>query len=67
LHYYEAIQNDLPIGSGEIESGHRYIIQNRIKITGAWWLEDNAESMANLSVHRANNKWDEYWESRWVA
>jgi len=62
LHYDEAIQNDLPIGSGEIESGHRYIIQNRIKITGAWWLEDNAESMANLSIHRANNKWDEYWK-----
>jgi len=67
LHYDEAIQNELPIGSGEIESAHRYIIQNRIKITGAWWLEDNAESMANLSVHIANNKWDEYWGNLQVA
>lgn len=67
LHYDEAIQNGLPIGSGEIESAHRYIIQNRIKITGAWWLEGNAESMANLAVHRANNNWDEYWEVQRVA
>ena len=63
LHYDEAIRNQLPIGSGEIESAHRYIIQNRIKITGAWWLEDNAESMANLGVHRANQEWDNYWIS----
>jgi len=61
LHYDQAIKNDLPIGSGEIESAHRYIIQNRIKIAGAWWLIDNAESMVHLSVNRANNNWDNYW------
>jgi hypothetical protein len=26
-------------------------------------LEDNAESMANLGVHRANQEWDNYWIS----
>lgn len=67
LHYDEAIKNDLPIGSGEIESAHRYIIQNRIKITGAWWLIDNAESMANLTIHRAHNEWDEYWKNQQAA
>ena len=51
LHYAEAIKNELPIGSGDIESAHRYIIQNRIKITGAWWLIDNAESMLMSSPH----------------
>jgi hypothetical protein len=67
LHYDKAIKNNLPIGSGEIESAHRYIIQNRIKITGAWWLIDNAESMINLSVHRANNNWDDYWQNAKAA
>jgi len=67
LHYDRAIKNDLPIGSGEIESAHRYIIQNRIKIPGAWWLIDNAESMANLSVNRANNDWDNYWANAKAA
>lgn len=57
----------LPIGSGEIESGYRYIIQNMIKITGAWWLEDNAESMANLSAHRANKNWDQYWKNKMAS
>ena len=63
LHYNNAIKNCLPIGSGEIESAHRYIIQHRVKITGAWWLIDNAESMINLSIHRVNNNWDDYWEN----
>jgi hypothetical protein len=26
LNYKDAIANDLPIGSGEIESAHRYVI-----------------------------------------
>jgi hypothetical protein len=67
LHYDKAIKNDLPIGSGEIESAHRYIIQSRIKITGAWWLIDNAESMANLSVNRTNNNWGDYWKQAKAA
>lgn len=63
LHYDEAIKYDLPIGSGEIESAHRYIIQNRVKIQGAWWLLGNAESMISLSICRANNDWKCYWEN----
>ena len=41
MDYKAAIDNNLPIGSGEIESAHRYVIQKRLKIAGAWWLEDN--------------------------
>ncbi|HEY6438166.1 MAG TPA: hypothetical protein VIY47_16360, partial [Ignavibacteriaceae bacterium] len=37
LDYKGALEKDLPIGSGEVESGHRYIIQKRLKIAGAWW------------------------------
>lgn len=61
LDYKTAIENDLPIGSGEIESAHRYIIQKRLKIQGAWWLEESAENMIALRTHRANNDWDTYW------
>ena len=63
LDYKTAIDNDLPIGSGEIESAHRYVIQKRLKIAGAWWLEKNAANMLALRVNRANNQWDEYWQS----
>jgi hypothetical protein len=43
LNYREALANDLPIGSGEIESAHRYIAQQRLKRPGAWWRVDHAE------------------------
>ena len=61
--YKSAIKNKLPIGSGEIESAHRYIIQNRLKLAGAWWNERNAENMLALRIIRENNEWDGYWES----
>jgi len=39
LDYKTAREKDLPIGSGEVESGHRHILQQRLKIPGAWWLK----------------------------
>jgi len=59
--YPKAIENDLPIGSGQIESAHRYVIQARLKITGAWWRKDIADNMLSLRTLRANNMWGEYW------
>lgn len=64
LDYKAALDQGLPIGSGEIESAHRYVIQKRLKIAGAWWLEDTAEAMLALRVNRANNDWDSYWDSK---
>jgi len=58
LDYKAAIEKQLPIGSGEIESAHRYVIQKRLKIAGAWWLEENAEIMLAIRVNRANNAWN---------
>lgn len=63
LDYKGAIDADLPIGSGEIESAHRFVIQERLKISGAWWKEDNAAYMISLRVVRSNGKWDEYWKT----
>ena len=34
FNYQDAIKDDLPIGSGEIESAHRYVIQERLKLSG---------------------------------
>ena len=35
LDYQSALAQALPIGSGEIESAHRYIVQKRLKLPGA--------------------------------
>ena len=50
-----------PIGSGEIESGHRHVIQQRLKRAGGWGKEPNAQAMLGLRVARANQRWDSYW------
>lgn len=63
LDYKTAIDKGLPIGSGEIESAHRYVIQERLKLPGAWWKADNADFMLALRVIRANDQWDDYWEN----
>jgi hypothetical protein len=42
LKYREAIAAGLPIGSGEVEGGHRYVVQERLKKAGAWWKPENA-------------------------
>ena len=62
LDYRGALENGLPIGSGEIESAHRHVIQKRLKIAGAWWKPETAESMLSLRILRANNDWEDYWQ-----
>jgi len=64
FNYKTAIDANLPIGSGEIESAHRYVIQDRLKIPGAWWKENNAAKMLALKTLRANNEWEDYWKGR---
>lgn len=61
LNYQSALARDLPIGSGEIESAHRYIVQQRLKRPGAWWCAANAEHMLALRLNRANRQWNTYW------
>jgi hypothetical protein len=62
LDYPGALANELPIGSGEIESAHRYIVQKRLKLPGAWWCAANADYMLALRLNRANHKWGGYWD-----
>jgi hypothetical protein len=63
LHYDEALRQDLPIGSGEIESAHRYLVQQRLKRPGAGWRTHNAEPMLALCLNRANHRWHNYWKN----
>ena len=61
LDYASALANDLPIGSGLIESGHRHVVQARIKKAGAWWTSANVHAMCQLRTLRSNLQWDLYW------
>jgi len=63
INYKGAIEEDLPIGSGKVEGGHKSVIQKRMKLSGAWWTEDNVEAMLTLRTVIANGLWDRYWQA----
>ena len=67
IDYPRALANDLPIGSGLIESGHRHVLQARLKRAGTAWLKQNAHDLAQLRVLRSNERWDEYWLAQKAA
>jgi len=61
LDYPRALELGLPIGSGMIESGHRHVLQARLKKAGTAWLRDTADRIAHLRVLRANREWEFFW------
>lgn len=61
LNYPQALRQGLPIGSGLIESGHRHVLQARLKKAGTCWLKDHAHQMAQLRVLRSNGLWHSLW------
>jgi hypothetical protein len=61
LDYKSVLVAGLSIGSGEIESAHRCVIQIRLKIAGAWWKVENAAKMLALRIVRANGDWEKHW------
>jgi len=63
LNYLATQAKGLPLGSSEIESAHRSVIQARLKIAGAWWKASNFRIRLALRVARANGLWERYWHS----
>jgi len=61
--YAGAIEKKRPIGSGEIESAHRFVVQARLKKPGAWWKAENVDPMLALRVTRLNGGWKAYWKT----
>lgn len=50
--------------SSEVESGHRTVIQVRLKLSGAWWHPDNVPNILALRMIKANGWWAEYWQQQ---
>jgi len=46
------------IGSGGIESTHRTLIQERMKLSGQRWSKNGAQNMLNLRVTNMNGQWN---------
>ena len=52
----------VPLGSGAIESTIRRVINLRLKGTGIYWTEDNAESVFQLRAAVVCGRWEEILE-----
>lgn len=55
----------MPIGSGEVEAGHRCVIQPRLKRPGAVWHPEILTPMVALRIIRTNGWWDDFWRDRY--
>jgi len=62
LGYKWAAQNNLPIGSGAVESAARHIVQQRLKQSGMRWSAQGAQSILNLRTLHRNGRFEQYWE-----
>jgi hypothetical protein len=62
LDYPTALASGWPIASGVIEGTCRYLVADRMDVTGARWSVDGAESVLRLRAVRANDDFDEYWK-----
>jgi hypothetical protein len=45
------------IGSGPIESAHRHVVQQRLKLSGQRWTIKGAQQVVNLRAVHKSNKW----------
>ena len=50
--------------SSEVESGHRHVVQARLKLSGAWWHPEHVDDILALRMLKANDWWDEYWQTQ---
>jgi hypothetical protein len=61
LHYDRAMAAGLPLATGAIEGACRYLLQDRLDITGARWSLRGAEAVLKLRALRSSGDFDEYW------
>jgi hypothetical protein len=66
LRYKECRERGLPIGSGAIEGGVRFIGKDRLDRTGMRWSINGAENILQLRNVKYSNRWDEFAEKRAV-
>lgn len=61
LAYHESLQKGHPIATGVIEGACRYLVKDRMDITGARWSLKGAEAVLKLRSLHASGDLDEYW------
>ena len=47
------------VGSGAIESAHRNVVQQRLKLSGQRWNKSGAQQIVNLRAYQKSNRWNQ--------
>jgi len=55
-------RRQIPIGSGIVESGHKVVMQRRMKQAGMRWAEANLNPMLALRLALCNQTWKTSWQ-----
>jgi hypothetical protein len=58
MQYKTYLEKGYLIGSGAIESAHRNVIQQRLKLSGQRWSIKGAQEIANLRACNKSNLWE---------
>jgi hypothetical protein len=61
MRYADYLDQGFPIATGVIEGGCRYLVKDRMDITGARWGLAGAEAVLRLRALRSSRDFDEYW------
>lgn len=56
-------EEQVPIGSGIVESGHKVVMQRRMKQAGMRWAEENLNPMLALRMGICNHTWTSGWQA----
>jgi hypothetical protein len=62
LRYDRYLEKGYPIATGVVEGACRYLVKDRMEITGARWRLAGAEAVLRLRSLHASGDFDEYWE-----
>ena len=62
LRYDKYLLAGFPIASGVIEGACRYLVKDRMDLTGARWGLRDAEAVLKLRALRASGDFDDYWK-----
>lgn len=61
LHYQHYLKAGFPIATGVIEGACRYLVKDRMELTGARWSLNGAEAVLCLRALHASGDFEEYW------
>ena len=61
LQYDQYLAKGFPIATGVIEGACRYLLKDRMEVTGARWSLAGAEAVLRLRALQASGDFDAYW------